>query len=319
MQRKSELAIRELLEKAGVPVAKLSDVSLRTIRHAQYGAFPDMRMIHLAANLRDKALNEPILKDLLCTRLGFQGPSVAHYIPRPLGSYDHILIFCTEGCGWLEINGEEWPVNKNDAFLIPQHIPHIYGADPDNPWSNYWVHFQGRQAAAFARLINPAGGSPIIHLPHHEEIVACIEQLYQYMSNVHTTSTLVAGSGALSQLLALIQLRMRAAAVKYRTAEENIDNVVDFMHRNLGEKLSLKDLANIAGMSPNHFGVLFRKRYENTPIDYFNRLKIQKASELLTTTNLRISEVGEMLGICDPYYFSRLFKRIMGVSPRAYR
>ncbi|MDF7822671.1 AraC family transcriptional regulator [Pontiellaceae bacterium B12227] len=289
------------------------------LRHAQRGAFPDMRMAYLAAALRKAFLEKPITGELLCTRVGYQGVSPAHYIPRPAGSYDCILIYCTEGRGWLEIDGQVRTVGKHDAFLLPQHIPHTYGADPGNPWANYWIHFQGRQALEFADLIAPESGSPVIHLPRHHEIVACIEQLYQFMSNVHTYSTLVAATGALSQLLGVIQLRMRASEQCSRTADENIDKSVEFMHRNLARKLTLKELANIAGMSPNHYGALFGKRYYSTPIDYFNRLKIQRACELLSTTNLRVSEVGGQLGFPDPYYFSRLFKKIMGLSPRTYR
>ena len=318
MKRKNEHAIKHLLKRAGVRFSSLSDISLATIRDAQRGAFPDMRMIDLAPAPCDTFLQQPVLEDLLCTRVGFQGPSPAHYIPRPDGSRDHILIFCTAGQGWLELDGREWAVNRNDAFLIPQGTPHIYGADPESPWSNYWVHFRGRQGAAFANWIGGTD-SPVIHLQRYEEVVACIEQLYQYMGNVHARSELVAASGALSQLLCLIQFRMGTVEPKGRSAEEGIQRSIDFMHKNLAKTLRLDDLAKVAGMSPGHYGMLFRKSRDHTPADYFNRLKIQKSCELLKTTDCPIGEIGESLGFSDPYYFSRLFKKTMGLSPRAYR
>ncbi|WP_168433032.1 AraC family transcriptional regulator [Pontiella sulfatireligans] len=319
MQQRSETEVSKLLKQAGLKFSDFSDIPLPDIRRAQRGAFPDMRMAHLASALRDEFLQKPITGDLLCTRVGFQGASPAHYIPRPIGSYDYILIYCDDGQGWLELDGNEWTVEKHSAFLVPAHVPHKYGANPGQPWSNHWVHFQGKQAAEFCELVFPSTGSPVIHLPQHQEMAACIEQLYQFMSKVHTYSTLVAATGALSQLLGVIQLRMRSSEQRSRTADENIDKTVEFMHRNLARKLPLKELANIAGMSLNHYGVLFSKRYYSTPIDYFNRLKIQRACELLTTTGMRISEVGEQLGFPDPYYFSRIFKKIMGISPRDYR
>ncbi len=318
MKRKNESAIEQLLKNDGARFSSLSEISLITIRDAQRGAFPDMRMIDLASSQCDVFLQQPILEDLLCTRVGYQGPSPAHYIPRPVGSHDHILIFCTEGHGWLELGGKEWPINKNDAFLIPQGTPHVYGADLDSPWSNYWVHFRGRQGAAFANWIRGTD-SPVIHLQRYEEVVACIEQLYQYMGNVHARSELIAASGALSQLLCLIQFRMGTAEPKGRTAEEGIQRSIDFMHKNLAKALKLGDLANIASMSPGHYGMLFRKSRNHTPADYFNRLKIQKACELLKITDRPIREISESVGFADPYYFSRLFKKVMGLSPRAYR
>jgi AraC-like DNA-binding protein len=316
---KCEAEVLRLLRDSGIQCTKLTGLSLPEIRRAQRGAFPEMRMAHLAANLRNDFLERSITNDLICTRVGYQGASPAHYIPRPLGSYDHILIYCTEGKGWLEIEDQTWTVEKQSAFLIPAHVPHRYGSDPDEPWANFWVHFQGKQATAFTDLIISDLGNPVIHLPSQQEIVACIEQLYQFMSQVHTYSTVVAASGALSQLLGVIQMRMRSSKLSSRTADENVDKTVEFMHRNLSRKLSLKELAGIAGMSVNHYCVLFGKRYYSTPIDYFNRLKIQRACELLNTTNMRISEVGEQVGFPDPYYFSRLFKKIMGVAPREYR
>ncbi|MCP4046178.1 MAG: helix-turn-helix domain-containing protein [Gammaproteobacteria bacterium] len=318
IRRKSEQAVTQLLKGAGVRFASLREVSLATIRNTQRGAFPDMRMIDLAPNRCDAFLRQPILQDLLCTRVGYQGPSAAHYIPRPNGSRDHIIIFCTAGRGWLEMNGNEWSLAKNDAFLVPRGIPHAYGADPDQPWSNYWVHYRGRQGAAFAQLIG-GSDSPVIHLQRYEEVVACIEQLYQYMGNMHARSELIAASGALSQLLCLIQFRMATAEPKGRTAEEGIQRSIDFMHKNLAKKLRLGDLANVAGMSPGHYGLFFRRSRDNTPLDYFNRLKIQKACELLKTTARPVGSIGESVGFTDPYYFSRMFRKMMGHSPRGYR
>jgi AraC family transcriptional regulator, arabinose operon regulatory protein len=319
MRNRCEREVAKLLRDAGVRFSSLSDVPLRTIRHTQRGAFPDMRMGLLPPAVRDDALRKPVLKDLLCTRVGFQGPSPAHYIPRPNGSYDCILIVCTKGRGWLQIGGREWTIQKYDAFLLPQHVPHTYGADPEAPWANYWVHFQGRQSGAYSALLAPDSAAPVFHLYRTGEVIACLEQLYRSMSEVYTDSSLIAGSGALSQLLGLIQLRMHSAERKAWSVEDGIEKGVEFMHKNLGFKLSLQRLAEVAGLSPNHYGAVFKKCHGHSPIDHFNRLKIQKACELLKTTNLRVREIGEMLGLPDPYYFSRLFKKIMGISPRQYR
>jgi len=319
MAIKNEIPVKRMLRQKGIDFKNLSDVPLRDIRHAQRGAFPDMRMAWLAPALRDQALKTPLLKDLLCTRTGFQGPSPAHYIPRPTGSYDFILIFCTGGCGWVEIDGREQTVQANEGFLIPAHTPHTYGSDPDNPWENYWVHFQGNQSGDFAKLICKDKLPAVFQLANPQEIIAGLEHLYQHMSHVHTSAMLLAASGILQQLLCSIQLRCQSSTGKMGTAEENIDKTIEFMAGNLSHRFSLKDLARQAGMSPNHYGALFKERHQDSPLNYFNRLKIQKACELLTTTDLRIHEVGELLGFQDPYYFSRLFKKTMGLSPRAYR
>ncbi len=87
----------------------------------------------------------------------------------------------------------------------------------------------------------------------------------------------------------------------------------------LADKITVQQLAAQACLSEAHFAKQFQKKTGYAPIDYFIRLKMQKACELLSTSDLRIREIATALGYIDPYYFSRLFKKVMGVSPRAYR
>ncbi|MDQ8201426.1 helix-turn-helix domain-containing protein [Pelagicoccus sp. SDUM812003] len=297
----------------------LEDVAPKVAYKVQRGQAPGMRLADLSKELTAAYLNTPITEDLLCTQVGHHQAVGTHYIHRPNGSDDTILLYSTNGQGWIEIEEQSYTVAERDALLIPSSLPHKYGSNPDAPWAPYWVHFQGRQTAAYTKLLAKPAGTPVFHLSHRQEITIAIEQVFKQMSHVHTYANLLATSGALSHLLSLIHLRMRAAEPRSRSVDENLDKTIEFMHRNVSEKFSLSELAKLAHLSPNHFGALFLKRFQSTPIDYFNRLKIQRACELLTTTQLSVAEVGEALGFSDPFYFSRLFKKVMGKSPRAYR
>ncbi len=314
-----EEEVAKILRSSGHRFTNLSDLPPKTIKDVQRSVAPGMRDAQVAPDLQESFLQNPITKDLLCTRAGHHQAVDSHYLNRQEGSCDAVFIFCSHGRGWLELDGKSWPVEKHDAFIVPPWAAHKYGSDPQAPWAPYWVHFQGRQAGAFQKLITPPPGPPVIHLPLAQEVIISLEQLLKSMGRVHTYSNQVAASGALSQLLSFIQYRMQAIEPRSRTADENLDKIIDFMHHSINRKLSLKQFATIANMSPNHFGALFLKRFNSTPIDYFNRLKIQRASELLTTTNHSIGEISEKLGYSDTFYFSRLFKKVMGVSPRGYR
>jgi len=78
-------------------------------------------------------------------------------------------------------------------------------------------------------------------------------------------------------------------------------------------------MARHAGLSVAHFSQLFKRQTGYSPVDYFIHAKIQHACFLLDTTPLSVSDIGLRLGYKDPYYFSRIFRKVMGVSPRAYR
>ena len=83
--------------------------------------------------------------------------------------------------------------------------------------------------------------------------------------------------------------------------------------------LSLKDLARQAALSDNHFCTVFAQEVGQTFVEYLTALRMRRACRLLKQTSLLTSEVGYRVGYNDPHYFSALFKRRMGISPRAYR
>jgi AraC-like DNA-binding protein len=101
--------------------------------------------------------------------------------------------------------------------------------------------------------------------------------------------------------------------------ELDVAESIQFMLLNLAHKLTVQQLAAQTNLSPSHFSRQFQRQTGYAPIDYFIRLKMQKACELLSVTNLQIQEIARTIGYGDPYYFSRLFKQVLGVSPRTYR
>ena len=83
--------------------------------------------------------------------------------------------------------------------------------------------------------------------------------------------------------------------------------------------ITLDNIAQSTNLSTSFFSRKFRQDTGYAPIEYFNHLRIQKACQLLHFSDLRINEVAVSTGIDDPFYFSRLFKKQMGVSPAEYR
>ena len=91
------------------------------------------------------------------------------------------------------------------------------------------------------------------------------------------------------------------------------------MQENVERNLTLEQLATYFKYSPSHFSMLFQKETRMSPINYFIRLKIQKACQFLDFTDMKVNQVCYRVGIEDAYYFSRLFSQIMGMSPSKYR
>lgn len=94
---------------------------------------------------------------------------------------------------------------------------------------------------------------------------------------------------------------------------------VELIEKEYSSDLNVSALAKAAGTSQSNLYVLFRKEFGISPIAYLNRFRLSVAAQMLSETDLSISDVGAKTGIDDPLYFSKLFKKTYGVSPRDYR
>ena len=102
--------------------------------------------------------------------------------------------------------------------------------------------------------------------------------------------------------------------------EELVEKIEDYFRNNLSHSLTLQLLADEMNVSKVHLCRVFKKYRNMTPIDSFNRMKIERARELLVRfTSLPLQKISDMLGFSDVYYFSKVFKKIEGTSPSAYR
>jgi AraC family transcriptional regulator of arabinose operon len=97
------------------------------------------------------------------------------------------------------------------------------------------------------------------------------------------------------------------------------DKAIRFMQNNLSRSITLENIAQAVQLSTSFWSRKFKQDTSYAPIEYFNYLRIQKVCQLLHFSDLHINEVAAQLGIDDTFYFSRLFKKQMGVSPAEYR
>jgi AraC family transcriptional regulator of arabinose operon len=263
---------------------------------------------------------QPMLQALIPTDIGWYPSAHYHYREREQGADEHILLFCVEGAGWYEINGERQSVEAGEALILPRGTAHTYGADETHPWSIHWVHFTGTEADFF-----------VYHLPVGEyklrvdaQSIAAIEQLFRecYDSFVggFVLYRLIYCAQILHHLLGRLFFNNNQFSPVQRTSRfHSLEATLTFLHQNLHREVTLEEMAEHAGLSASHFSFLFKQQTGYSPINYFIHLKVQRACTLLSLTPKSIHEIAYEIGYSDPYYFSRLFKKTMGVSPQHYR
>lgn len=285
-------ALREALGKYNLEYDHLEDVPVDQIRYVQIQPiFKDFRSFKLHSPMIQDALNEPVIGELLVTRIGSVTQAAGHYIPRPEGSLDHIFQYCLEGEGWCEMEGNTWKVPPDHAILIPAGVPHYYGAVEKNPWSHYWIHFTGSRASYYTKLLGVTPKNPVFKLPRSSHIIAGLESIYHLAMLPPVAKHLVATSGALANFLGNINLERFSQNPKMENAEKRIVQTIEYMQQNLGQSFTLNDLARIACMSPTHYSSLFKRREACPPMLFLNRLRIQKACQILLSTSLQVQQI----------------------------
>ncbi len=106
---------------------------------------------------------------------------------------------------------------------------------------------------------------------------------------------------------------------EFRGIERRIAETVGYMRERLNQSLRVPKLASMVGVSQSHFFALFKKQTGLAPMDFFTRMRMRRACELLDSTSLSVKEIAAALGYDDQFYFSRVFKSVNRISPSEYR
>ena len=115
------------------------------------------------------------------------------------------------------------------------------------------------------------------------------------------------------------ELRESDLCVVQGIESQPVDKALDYIHAHYAESMTLQQVADYAHVSKNYFSILFKKIVGQNFIDYVITLRVQKAKEMLSCTELRVYEVADQSGFNDVKYFGKLFKKISGFSPIEYR
>jgi AraC-like DNA-binding protein len=263
--------------------------------------------------------SHPVVRQLYVTDIGYYPNAKYHHRQRLQGSNQYILIYCMGGKGTVTIGPESHEVSAGDISLLPANVSHEYKADETHPWTIYWVHFQGTNSKSFTGMMMQKMGNPVVSVSFRQTRLQLFEEIYSNLEKGYSIDNVCYASIALQYFLASCCFDSNYDNLVKSEKKDNIDICIAYMQANIDKTLTLADIAGAVNLSPAHIATVFKTKTGFSLIEYFNQLKIQKACQYLLFTDLRINEIGSRLGIDDPYYFSRLFTKVLGVSPAKYR
>lgn len=282
--------------------------------------FEAQKLLVLPDTVVSEAARHPLVQSLYITDIGYFPCARHHYRERPEGCDTAIFIYCVKGEGWVAFEqGIQVTIPANTLLVIPMHTPHSYGAMETNPWSIYWFHAKGEAVSTFIQDFQMINSTVYIPTTQTVQILHLFNQCYDtLLYKGYSLKHHIYVSQTMRYLLGSIVL-LRGESHQDQQKQEYTERAIQYMFERIHASVTLDEIAQHIHLSKPHFIYLFKQVTGYSPIDYFLRLKIQRACQYLDLTDQSVKEVSWRIGIHDPYYFSRVFHKIMGLSPTNYR
>lgn len=234
------------------------------------------------------------------------------------GIRDHYLIhLVVAGRGSFHIQDKKYDLGPGDLFLVKPNQLVTYSADSEEPWEYYWVGFNGACANRLVQQTPFGADTPVYH---GQDIPLLQESLY----NIYLARGLAPHSEALMVgylYIFISHLIREAQALEPRSGNSSsqyVLNAIKFIQFYYSHDISIDDIANSVGVSRSHLYRVFMSNVGQSPIEYLTAYRIGEACHLLKTGKLSVAEVAVSVGFFDQFYFSRVFKKQMGVPPSRY-
>lgn len=225
--------------------------------------------------------------------------------------------FTERGRGALDFDGVTTPQLPGDAMLlvVPEHHCYYLPQDSDE-WGGFFISCYGSECIRIARECRRQGGVMRRHAAD-SPLLATARDLYRECNQGLLDDRYAVSAAAYRFMMALL-----ADYGTLGTGDSHGDFIAkinDYCVKNLGNPISVEELARRTGYSRWHFSRLCSERLGCSPQRYIHELKMRMAIRLLQTTNQTVKEVAGSCGFEDPAYFCKVFRRIHRMSPGVFR
>lgn len=211
-----------------------------------------------------------------------------------------VLHFIESGTGIFEINGKTYTPTQGDVFVIPPFVENFYKADSNDPWNYIWIDFEA--SSQMAEIFT----EPVMHCPSARK----------YFLDIKSAETKQNGRSAY-----LTSCLWRFAAFLLEKNEEKLNHIklaVSYIEAQYTTSIRVSEIAKKLNLDRTYFSAAFKRHTGQSPIQYINSLRMQRAVELMQTENLSLTEIATEVGYLDIYHFSKVFKKFYGCSPKNY-
>lgn len=237
---------------------------------------------------------------------------------RDKGRKDYQLLYIASGKAHFFIDGTEHIVTAGNMVIFFPDEPQHYRYYKEERTSVYWVHFTGAYVETILEHYHITKDDHIIYSgtsPDYQWLFGqIIQELQLCRQKYDEMLTLL-----LRNIFILINRSLEMNVKFTDTTEKEVSYAVYHFRENYNKDINIEEYAEKQNTSISWFIRCFRQITGQTPLQYIINLRIANAQMMLETTDYSISQIAEKVGYDNPLYFSRIFHRQTGVSPREYR
>lgn len=238
----------------------------------------------------EKTLVTPVLAgEEKCLPLHNFGPHIRDY---------YLIHYCISGKGTFYKDGKAYPVSQGEIFIITKGEVTTYTADEKDPWHYSWIGFDGEGACRISEL------PPVIKYPHDTFLrVAEYARISEIAPEIY--------------LSLIYEILYHLVSVK-KDSYDVTKRIKDHIRLNYMEEMSVESIAENVGMNRRYLSRLFKERYGISIKEYIVTVRCHRAADFLKQ-GYTVSEAAYMSGYTDAFAFSKIFRKVMGMSPTEYK
>ena len=231
---------------------------------------------------------------------------------------EYQINYITEGSGIFETIDSQYPVGPGSILIVRPGVWHRYRPEPSTGWNEHYIGFNGD----FCKNLFNEGffqqAKPVLYVGFQENLLKLFLEVIQLVKDEKTGHQQVCAANtilALSKILSVVRNQEFAG----KTIERTIRKACLYFRENLNTNVNIEQLAGELHVGYSYFRQMFRKYTGVSPSQYHLSLRIQKAKDLLVSTDQSFKEIAIDLGFESYFYFSRIFKDKTGKSPMDFR
>lgn len=230
----------------------------------------------------------------------------------PYFSFEYVA----RGQGSLVLGGEAYKLEPGTLFSYGPRIAQTIHTDPEDRMVKYFVDFKGRQARQLLKEASIVPGS-VIQISAPQDIAEAFDNLIR-----EGLAESVFRARICASLLEYLILKVAEAAIPYGSSGTRsfytYQKCRQFIDDNYLRLHTVNQIAAECFMDDAYLCRLFKRFGQRSPYQHLMRLKMNRAAELLHQPGMLVKQVADDLQFSDPYHFSRVFKRTLGISPEQF-